>query len=230
MAPGLLPGRQGPKSLLRSRPPGPAHHGRLSGVTGPSQKADLRRYLQAARDALAWKLDGLSEYQIRRPMTATGTSLLGLVKHMAGVEFGYFGEAFARPYGEPMPWAGHEDEPNADMWATADETREQIIGLYQAAQAHSDATIGELSLEAPGHVPWWPDDRNPVTLHQILVHVIAEAHRHAGHADIVRELIDGAAGLQAGPGNLPPGDQAWWSDYRDTVERAARAASARPAR
>jgi uncharacterized damage-inducible protein DinB len=187
-------------------------------------KADLQRYLQAARDALMWKLDGLPEYDARRPMTPTGTNLLGLIKHLALVEFGYFGETFGRPYGEPMPWSGSEDEPNADMWATAGETREQITGLYRAAWAHSDATISELDLAAAGHVPWWPADRNPVTLHQILVHVLAETSRHAGHADITRELIDGAAGLRAGNDNMPPADQAWWAGYRDKLEQAARTA------
>jgi len=59
-------------------------------------KADLRRYLQDARDALLWKLEGLSEYDIRRPLVATGTNLLGLVKHQAGVEMGYFGATFGR--------------------------------------------------------------------------------------------------------------------------------------
>ena len=80
------------------------------------------------------------------------------------------------------------------MWATTAESRAYIVGLYQRAWAHADATITALALDATGHVPWWPDDRNEVTLHRILVHMIAETDRHAGHADIVRELIDGAVG------------------------------------
>jgi uncharacterized damage-inducible protein DinB len=191
-------------------------------MTGSDQKADLQRYLQDGREALLWKLDGLSEYDIRRPMTPTGTNLLGLVKHLASVELGYFGDTFGRPFGEPPPWS--EDEPNSDMWATADESREQIVGLYHRAWAHSDATIGALALDAIGQVPWWPEDRREATLHRILVHMIAETHRHAGHADIVRELIDGAAGLRDGRDNLAPGDQAWWQDYRDGLERVAREA------
>ena len=66
--------------------------------------------------------------------------------------------------------------------------------LYHRAWLHSDTTIDALPLDAVGHVPWWPADRNEVTLHRIMAHMIAETHRHAGHADIVRELIDGAAG------------------------------------
>jgi hypothetical protein len=193
-------------------------------MSGSNPKADLHRYLQAARDALVWKLDGLSEYDIRRPMTPTGTNLLGLIKHLASDELGYFGDTFGRPSGEPSPWLEPGAEPNADMWATADESREQIVGLYRRAWAHADATIDALPLDAAGRVPWWPDERNEPTLHHILIHMIAETNRHAGHADIVRELIDGAAGLREGNDNMAPGDQAWWEDYRSRLERVAREA------
>ena len=148
-------------------------------MTGSDAKADLHRYLQDAREALLWKLDGLSEYDIRRPMVPTGTNLLGLVKHVASVELGYFGDTFGRPFGERLPWLEADAEPNADMWATVGESREQITGLYRRAWAHSDATISVLALDAVGHVPWWPDNRSEVTLHKILVHMIAETDRHA---------------------------------------------------
>jgi uncharacterized damage-inducible protein DinB len=199
---------------------------RLTGMTGSDDKAVLKRYLQVARDALLWKLDGLSEYDVRRPMTPTGTNLLGLVKHVASTELGYLGETFDRPSDEPLPWFDDDAEPNADMWATADQSREEIVGLYHRVWAHSDATIDALDLDAIGHVPWWPADRSETTLHRILVHVIAETDRHAGHADIVRELIDGGAGLRADNDNLPPGDEAWWRDYRERLERAAQEAAA----
>ena len=144
---------------------------------------------------------------------------------MASVELGYFGSTFGRPSSEPMPWLAEGAEPNADMWATAGESREQIVGLYHRAWAHSDATIEALALDAAGHVPWWPADKNEVTLHRILVHVIAETDRHAGHADIIRELIDGAAGLRQDNASMAPGDQAWWENYRSRLERVAREAS-----
>ena len=191
------------------------------GMTGSDPKTDLHRYLQAGREALLWKLDGLSDYDIRRPLTPTGTNLLGLVKHVASVELGYFGDTFGRPSGEPLPWFEDGAEPNADMWAAADESREQIVGLYHRAWAHSDATIDALALDAIGQVPWWPEDRREVTLHRGLVHMIAETDRHAGHADIIRELIDGAAGLREGHDNMAPGDQAWWENYRSRLERVA---------
>ncbi len=192
-------------------------------MPGTDAKADLYHYLQAAREALLWKLDGLGEYDVRRPLTPTGTNLLGLVKHLAGVELWYFGDAFGRPPGE-RPWSPDDARNNADLWATAGESREQIVGMYRRAWAHADQTIEALDLDAVGHVPWWPDGRQQVTLHRILVHLVAETHRHAGQADIVREQIDGAAGLQADDDSLRAHDPRWWQDYRDKLERVAREA------
>ncbi|MEW2305602.1 DinB family protein [Streptomyces sp. NPDC006655] len=196
-------------------------------MTEPNPKADLLRYLQEARDALLWKLDGLSEYDVRRPLTPTGTNLLGLVKHVAGVELAYFGDTFGRPFFDEAPppwWYTEEPEDNADMWATADESREQIVGLYRQAWEHSDRTIAALALDAAGHVPWWPEARREVTLHHILVRVISDTQRHAGHADIVRELIDGSVGYLQGKENLPPEGQEWWEGHRHRLERVAREA------
>ena len=187
------------------------------------RKADLCRYLRETRGSVLWKLEGLSEYDVRRPMVPTGTNLLGLVKHLAAVEIGYFGDTFGRPFAGELPW--NESDPNSDMFATPGESREFITGLYRRAWAHSDATIEALDLDAIGRVPWWPADRNEVTLHHVLVRVIAETGQHAGHADIIRELIDGTAGLTADRPNLPSDEAAWWSAYRQRVEEAARAAA-----
>ncbi|GLZ33426.1 hypothetical protein Lesp02_56140 [Lentzea sp. NBRC 105346] len=184
-------------------------------------KADLQRYLKAGRDAILWKLEGLSEYDIRRPMTPTGTNLLGLVKHLAAMEAGYFGDTFGRPFPGQDELPDGDADRNADMWATADESREHIIGLYHRACAHADATIEALDLDALGRVEWWPEGRDEVTLHRILVHMIAETHRHAGQADIVRETIDGAVGMQNGNDNMPTDDQRYWADYRERLEDTA---------
>jgi hypothetical protein len=190
-------------------------------------KSVLQRYLIAGRDALIWKLDGLSEYDIRRPMVPTGTNLLGLVKHVAGVAAGYLGETFGRPFPEPLPWSDEGAGPNADMYATAQASRETVLGLYDRVWRHADATIEALPLDSVGRVPWWPPERAEVTLHRVLVHLIAEIERHAGHADLVRELIDGSAGLRPAAPNLPSSDPGWWESYRDRVERSAREAAAR---
>jgi len=200
----------------------------MPGMANSDPKTDLHRYLREARASLLWKLDGLSEYDARRPLTPTGTNLLGLVKHLAAMELGYFGSTFDRPVADVPAWAtveGMTAEPNVDMWAPATESREYITGWYERACAHADATIEALDLDSPGHVPWWRPGRNEVSLHRILVHMIAETDRHGGHADIVRELIDGAAGLRADNSNLPDEDPDWWTAYRDRIEQAARAAA-----
>ena len=142
-------------------------------------------------------LTGLTEYDARRPLTTTGTNLLGLIKHLTNTEARYFGDVFGRPFPERLPWWGDDDfEPFADMWATADESRAEIVDRYRRAWDHSDATIAALDIDAPGHVPWWP--RPNVKLFNVLVHVLTETNRHAGHADILREQLDGAVGTEQG--------------------------------
>jgi uncharacterized damage-inducible protein DinB len=190
-----------------------------------TEKQLLHRYLQTARDALVWKLEGLSSYDLRRPLVPTGTNLLGLVKHLAGVELGYFGDVFDRPAPDRPAWMDDIDEPNIDMFATADEPVAEILALYARARAHADATIEGLSLDATGTVPWWPPERNPVPLRLLLVHMIAETNRHAGHADIVRELIDSSAGLRADNENLPGVPADWWPQYLERLETIAREAT-----
>lgn len=198
----------------------------VASMVDDAARDELLHYLQSAREALLWKLDGLSEYDLRRPLTPTGTNLLGLVKHLAGVEFGYFGDCVGRPHGHDLPWWEEDAEDNADMWATPHESRDHITGLYRAAWAHADESVRTLGLEAVGRVPWWGAGRNTPTLRLLLVHVIAETNRHVGHADIVRELIDGAAGLRAGVSNLPEQDERWWRSYRQRLEVSARGAAA----
>ena len=90
---------------------------------------------------------------------------------------------------------GGSTERGSDMWATEHETRDQIIERYRRAWEHADATIDELPIDAPGHVPWWP--RPDVKLFAVMVHVLSETSRHAGHADILREQLDGRGGLCA---------------------------------
>ncbi|GAA4588766.1 hypothetical protein BJY16_008671 [Actinoplanes octamycinicus] len=187
-------------------------------MTELDAKANLHRYLREAREALLGKLDGLSEYDVRRPLVPTGTNLLGLVKHVAMMAAGYFGEVFDRPFPEPLSGLDPDAEPNADMWAAADESRDDITGLWHRAWAHADATIDALPVDAPGAVRWWGGE--PVALHLILTHMLAELNRHAGHADIVRELIDGEAGWRRPGDNLADLDD--WSAYRDRLEETAR--------
>jgi uncharacterized damage-inducible protein DinB len=194
---------------------------------GMDDKVDLLGYLRVRRGNLLAKLDGLGEYDIRRPMTPSATNLLGLVKHVASVELGYFGEVFGRPSGRALPWLADDAEPDADLWATADETREQIVELHRFSAVHSDATIESLPLDAAGEVPWWTPERRKVTLHQILVHMCVETARHAGHADILRELIDGSIGNGANDPNISGRTPEEWAAHSVRIETAAREAEQR---
>jgi Protein of unknown function (DUF664) len=184
-------------------------------------KEHLHEQLNWVREALVWKLDGLGEYDIRRPLTATGTNLLGLVKHCGTWEARYFGEVFGRPFPGPLPRWDEEAAQDTEFWATEHETRDEIVGLYRRAQEHADATIGALAIDAPGYVPWWNEE---VKLFNIMVHVLSDTTRHAGHADILREQLDGATGMSARSAACDNRDTAFWAARRATVEQAARAA------
>ncbi|MFT4289391.1 DinB family protein [Nocardioides sp.] len=177
-------------------------------------KATLQHYLQRARDGLVMKLDGLSERELRLPRTPTGTSLLGIVKHVLNVEYGYLGLTFGREFptpGELLPLSAYDTDPQADWYATEDETAAGLLDLYRRVWAFSDETIAQLPLDAPGRVPWWPVDGADVTLHHIVVRVIDDTSRHAGQADILREHIDGAVGLNPAAPNIP--DDYDWPAY-----------------
>ncbi len=180
----------------------------------------LRRYLGAAREALLWKLDGLGERDVRLPRTPTGTNLLGIVLHCANVEIGYFGPTFARAWPEPdhpclIPDDAYDLDPQADWWVPADISTPTVVDFYRAAGAFCDAVFDELPLDAVGRVPWWPEERAEVSLHAISVHVLSDIARHAGHADVLREQADGAAGMRAAARNLPDGFD--WPAYVDRL-------------
>ncbi|ATY16062.1 DinB family protein [Amycolatopsis sp. AA4] len=184
-------------------------------------KEYLHSDLKEVRQVMLRKLDGLSEYAVRRPLTSTGTNLLGLVKHLAVAEARYFGEVFGRPFPEPVPRWDDLEQRGRDLWATEHESREEIISRYQRACAHSDATITALAIDSPGHVPWWP--RPDVLLFNVLVHLLTETNRHAGHADILREQLDGAVEMDLAAHGR---DAAFWQARRAEIERAAKAADA----
>lgn len=182
-------------------------------------KAELQKYLQGTRALMLAKLDGLSEYDRRRPLVPSGTNLLGLVKHLVGIEYVYLGTSVGRPPAKPLPW--EEDGTvweGGDMWALPSESTEYLTGLYRDACAHSDRSIAELDLDTPAEVPHWPEGGRGTTFGALLVRVVDETAHHAGHADIVRELIDGQGGSDAGHM-----DEAGWSEYYAKIQRAAEA-------
>ncbi|ADB34291.1 protein of unknown function DUF664 [Kribbella flavida DSM 17836] len=153
-------------------------------------KEELWAGLRAAREANLRKAEGLSEYDLRRPMTASGTNLLGVLKHLGGMECGYLGETFGRDLDRVIP--GDEDwEGAADLWARPDESAGFIVDWYREACAHADATIAMLELDAPGWVGHWDEGHQATTLGAMMVRVLGEECRHGGQLDVVRELVDG---------------------------------------
>ncbi|TDW86302.1 DinB family protein [Kribbella sp. VKM Ac-2566] len=180
-------------------------------------KSHLQQYLQDTRALMLAKLDGLSEYDRRRPLVPSGTNLLGLVKHLIGIEQVYLGTSVGRPPEKPLPW--NEDGSvwgGADMWALPSESTEYITGLYREACAHSDLSIAELDLDHPAEVPHWVEGQRSTTFGALLVRVVDETAHHAGHADIVRELIDGQGGKDA-----DQLDEAAWTNFYAKIQRAA---------
>ena len=192
-------------------------------VTAPDLKPVLVGHLDRLNQAVLHKLEGLSEYDLRRPMTPTATNLLGVVMHLASLQSEYFGQTFDRrfPRDHEMYFLTDEDaDPQDDLWVRPEATSDWVVGLYRATWVHAQETIASLDLDSPGRIPTSPYAE--VTLGEMLVHMVDETARHAGHMDIVRESIDGAVGRYAGDGNIIDGYD--WASYKDRVEAGAAAA------
>jgi uncharacterized damage-inducible protein DinB len=151
------------------------------------EKESLKVALDRHRDAILWKLEGVGDDDLRRPLVPSGTSLLGLVKHLAAVEYGWFCDTFGRPT-EPLPF--DDDDPDADLRIEPDETTADILAFYDRARTTADRIVDEIGLEETG-MAWFGE---PVTMRWVLIHMVEETARHAGHVDILRELIDGMTG------------------------------------
>lgn len=185
-------------------------------------KTALHEYLRGNREDLIWKLDGLSEREVRLPRTATGNNLLGVLKHCLNVEAGYFGPTFGREFPTPdelVPLTAFDEDPQADWYAREDETKDGLIDLYRRVGAFADQTIDQLPLDAPGQVPWWRPGLQDVTLQRIIIHVTCDLARHAGHADIMREQHDTAVGLRRSNSNIP--DDYDWPAYVSKLTKLA---------
>ncbi|HEV3225416.1 MAG TPA: DinB family protein [Acidimicrobiales bacterium] len=180
-------------------------------LTTGDEKTLLHTHLKLNRDVLLWKFEGLAESDLRRPLTPTGTNLLGLVKHLTGVESAYFCDAFDRPR-PSLAWESDEEAALghfSDMYAKPDETSDDLIAAYRAATAAADEAIADVDLDAIGrhHLGI------AVSLRWMLFTVLLDTARHAGHADIVRELIDGTAGSYREWAGVPSPDD---EEYRQT--------------
>ncbi|MFL4478710.1 DinB family protein [Paeniglutamicibacter sp. ORCA_105] len=185
-------------------------------------KDHLTTYLDSTREAMLWKVEGLSEQEMTRPMVGTGTNLLGLIQHLATVEYGYFVECLGFTVDDERHDALMADpEVSADMWVPADIPCSEILDFYRRAIAAANHNIAALPLDAPATVSWWVPEKRDTTLGRLLLHMNVETARHAGHADIVRELIDGSTGMRRDNTNIPPYDPAAWTQLHANILRAS---------
>jgi uncharacterized damage-inducible protein DinB len=163
-------------------------HRRLDVPFAGDEKTMLSAFLDRYRETMLWKLDGLSTEQASARIVPSETTLLGVVKHLAYVERGWFQMNFA---GEPpnYPWPEDEPDEDIDFRISATDTIEGIAALYEQEIARSREIVAAASLEDVSK-----SKERPRSLRWIMVHMIEETARHAGHADILRELTDGAIG------------------------------------
>ncbi|HEY5822031.1 MAG TPA: DinB family protein [Propionibacteriaceae bacterium] len=151
------------------------------------EKESLHASMKRHREAVRWKIEGLSDEDLRRAMVPSGTTLLGVVKHLGAMEFSWFCTTFGRET-EPLPLS--DEDPELDLRVEPHETTADILAFYDRGCAAADVVITEVGLDELG-TAWFGDE---VSLRWVLIHMIEETARHAGHLDIVRELVDGAAG------------------------------------
>jgi len=196
--------------------------GRLTGMGMDEEfeRATLTRYFTRQFDDLLSKVDGLSEYDARRPLTPTGTNLLGLVQHTGAVVLGYARLPWGKDLGRELMWEDTDEEPDIDLRVLPHVTRDEVLQLAAEGRAAMTELLAG-PLDATGAVPWWQPNGD-VTVHRVAVHVIAEVARHAGHADILRELVDGAAGMRPGDPNLSPLSAAAREERRNRIESDAK--------
>jgi hypothetical protein len=195
-------------------------------VTALDLKSDLIDHLDRLNQAVLHKLEGLSEYDLRRPMTPTATNLLGVALHLTTLQAEYFGQTFDRPFpreGELYFLDDDDADPQDDLWVRPAATSAWVVGLYRATWDHAKETFASLDLDSPGQIPTSPYAK--VTLGHMLVHMVDETARHVGHMDIVRESIDGAVGRYAGDRNIIDGYD--FAAYWERVEAGAREAQER---
>jgi len=148
------------------------------------EKQVLSAFLDQQLDVILWKLEGLTDEQLRQPITPSGMCLLALVKHVAGVPYYWLCEVFGRPF---EPWPGAETD---DVELDPGDTTDSVLAYYARARAASDEAISEVDLDTTG-TTWLGDT---VSFRWAILHTIEEAARHAGHADLMRERLDDTTG------------------------------------
>lgn len=157
------------------------------------EKAVLVGMLDHYRATIVAICRGLSEEDLRRPMVPSGTTLLGLVKHLAFVEHGWFEEVVGN---HPSGLEFDESDPMMDFRIEPEETSEDIFEMYRASCERSNEILAQVSLD---DVSQWPGRSYDCNFRWVLAHMLEETARHTGHADILREMIDGKIGQGYSP-------------------------------
>ena len=152
-----------------------------------SERQLLIEYLDWYRDTIIRKMEGASDETLRAKIVPSHTTLLGIVKHLAWVEVWWFQIVFA---GKDIAYPGSKSDPDADWRIEPHETTEDIVTLYRGACDENRAIVDATDdLDARSAKEGFPH-----SLRRTMIHMIEETARHAGHADILRELIDGQTG------------------------------------
>ena len=152
------------------------------------ERESLQVSLDRHRDAVLWKLEGLDDADLRRPVLPSGNTLLGLVKHLATWEYAWICRTFGHPAEPPLPF--DDGDEDADGRVEPHESTADILAFYAGARAAADQVISEVDLDTVGTTMFG----DSVSLRWALIHILEDTARHAGHIDIMRELIDGMIG------------------------------------
>jgi hypothetical protein len=163
-------------------------------IEDPEDQA-LLAFLAAQRDSVLSIVAGLDEEAWHRPVVPSGWTPAGLVEHLGGAEWHWFQGVVTGKVPEPQP--GDEDLPPYDPTAAfvSDLPSAEIIGFYRDQCASSDAVLAVTPLSAPPRGRHGDPEMEPPNVRWVVLHMIEETARHAGHLDIARELIDGQTGL-----------------------------------
>jgi uncharacterized damage-inducible protein DinB len=155
--------------------------------------AMLTQFLDYHRATLVWKVSGLDKEQLATRVASSSLTLAGLVKHLAYVEDSWFQkDLLGRPLPEPWASAPFADDPDWEFHSAPDDDPDELLAVYAAACERSRAAVEEVGDLDAVAANVKPGDR--VTLRWIILHMIEETARHNGHADLLREHIDGATG------------------------------------
>jgi uncharacterized damage-inducible protein DinB len=173
-------------------------YGRPEPPVAEDEVGTLLGFLDWQRATLAWKCAGVDAAGLRATTAASSMTLGGLLKHMALVEDSWFAKSLhGRGYSPPWDTVDWKADPDWEWRTAAEDSPEELFALWQDAVQHSRALTEEAMADGDGlstlAKQGWPDGRTP-NLRWILCHMIEEYARHNGHADLLRESIDGQVG------------------------------------